>query len=170
MNTPTIARYTNAAWLRRGIAIVGTLLIVAAIATVLMLRSPSGTSPAARTIPAAVDSSTPLDQHERHATALTDRSTPLDQHERHPERLVSRAENAALDQLAALKQAQAEARDTTYAPAPVQATGAVRFAAMKERQAEVRDGTVVPAPVEPSGRERFREFKQRQAELHEGGR
>lgn len=84
MSTPTIARTISARWLHSSIAIGSTLVIVAAIAVALMLRSPSGTSPAARTIPAAVDSSTLLDQHERHPAGFTNVYAPLDQHERHP--------------------------------------------------------------------------------------
>jgi hypothetical protein len=92
MSTPTIARTISARWLHSSIVIGSTLVIVAAIAVVLMLRSPSGTSPAAHTIPAAVDSSTLLDQHERHPAATTDVSCDgpkgeevcTDQHERHP--------------------------------------------------------------------------------------
>jgi hypothetical protein len=84
MSTPTIARTISARWLHSSIAIGSTLLIVAAIAIVLMLRSPSGATPASRSIPAAVDIYTALDQHERHPAVTTDRYLPLDQHERHP--------------------------------------------------------------------------------------
>ena len=84
MSTPTIARTFSARWLYSSITIGSTLLIVAAIASVLLLRLPSGATPASRSIPAAVDSYTALDQHERHPAATTDGSMPLDQHERHP--------------------------------------------------------------------------------------
>ena len=66
------------------IAIGSALLILATIATVLMLHSPNATSPAAHSLPAAVGSSALLDQHERHPNALpTDTYAPLDQLERH---------------------------------------------------------------------------------------
>jgi len=109
MSTLTIARTISARWLHSSIAIGSTLLIVAAIAITLMLRSPSGATPASRSIPVAVDIYMPLDQHERHPAATTDVScdgpkgeevctdqherppagftniyAPLDQHERHP--------------------------------------------------------------------------------------
>jgi uncharacterized protein YfaA (DUF2138 family) len=96
MSTPTTVHTISARRLHSSIAIGSALLIVAAIAIVLLLRSPSGAIPAARSIPAAVDSSASLDQHERHPAVTTDRSAPLDQHERHPDLFAPKAEHAAL--------------------------------------------------------------------------
>jgi len=84
MSTPTIARTISARWLHSSIAIGSTLVIVAAIAVVLMLRSPSHATPASRSIPAGVDIYALLDQHERHPAGFTSIYAPLDQHERHP--------------------------------------------------------------------------------------
>jgi hypothetical protein len=96
MSTPTIARTIGVRRLYSSIAIGSALLIVAAIAVVLLLRSPSGANPAARSIPAAVNSSAPLDQHERHPATSVDIYGPLDQHERHPDLFAPKAEHAAL--------------------------------------------------------------------------
>jgi hypothetical protein len=121
MNTQTIVRTTSAEWLRRGIAIVGALLISGAVTLGLANRA------AITVAPASV--------------------------------------SAAQERFAALKQAQAEARDATYAPVAVEASGVERFAAMKERQAELRDGSFAPmsAPA-ASGAERFAAMKERQSE------
>src|SRR5215207_3009592 len=54
--------------------------------------------------------------------------------------------SAAQERYAAMKQAQAEARDQTFVPAPATTSGQERYAAMKQAQAEARDTTFVPAP------------------------
>ena len=84
MSTPTIAHTVSARWLHSSIAIGSMFLIMAAIAIVLMLSSPSGATPASRSIPVGVDIYTALDQHERHPAGFTNVYAPLDQHERHP--------------------------------------------------------------------------------------
>jgi hypothetical protein len=116
MNASPTTRTISARWLHSSIVIGSTLLIVAAIAIVLTFRSLSGATPAARSIPAALDSYAPLDQHERHselpakyggATDPYERRSELfmkygaatDPYERHPDLFALTAEPAAaLDQ------------------------------------------------------------------------
>src|SRR5262245_49882385 len=111
MNTPTIVRTSRTEWLRRGIAIVGTLLISGAVILGLANRATITVAPAAQ----------------------------------------AASVSARQERFAALKQAQAEARDTTFVPAPEVTNARERFAAFKQRQAELRDVTFVPTPAQNSG-------------------
>jgi hypothetical protein len=98
--TPTI---TLSPWFRRN----ATALIAVALIAVATLGAGLARAlyTSASSLPAApaisVESSTPLDQHERHPAAFASVSTPLDQHERHPASFVTSADTsiyAPLDQ------------------------------------------------------------------------
>ena len=130
MNTETIVRTTSAQWLRRGIVIVGAVLISGVVSLGLVNRAAITVAPAAP--PASV--------------------------------------SAAQERYAAFKQHQAEqVADAAMPLAPMQISARERYLALKDRQAELRDTTVVPTPATVSARERYLALKDRQAELREAG-
>jgi hypothetical protein len=187
MNSNTIARPSNALWLRRGIAVMGTLLISGTIAFGMASRAPLKVAPAAA--PAA---SAPSARErfvafkEEQATRVMDAAmgdvgisgVPVVnewiaalkdlQMELHDAIFVpAPTQDAGRERYVELKDAQAEAHDATFVPAPVQDGGRARYVELKDTQAEARDATFVPMPVQDAGRERYAELKDAQAEAHD---
>jgi hypothetical protein len=162
MNTNSIARTASPLWLRRGIAVIATLVMSGTVALGIASRAPLEIAPSAA--PAASTRTA----RERFAAFKEEQAV----------RVMDAAMGDVVisgvpvinEWLAALKDLQLELRDATFARAPAQDSGRQRYVEFKDAQADGHDSTFVPAPVQDAGRARFAELKQRQAELHEGGR
>jgi hypothetical protein len=186
MNTSTIARSTNAAWLRLGIAVIGSLLIGGTVALGLATPLRSSIMPAApaANVDAGRERFAAMKERQAEAHDMTFAPVP--------------AQDAGRERFTAMKERQTELRDATYVPASMWSSAMERFAAfkqwvaeqvmdaamgtvpasttlasnqrflaLKQRQLELRDATFVPASAAPSAQERFAALKQRQAELRD---
>jgi hypothetical protein len=186
MKTPTLARTTNLTWLRRGIAVVSTLLIggIVSLSLATQLRSNRGPAAASAAYDAGRERFAALKQAQVDARdAAFDASPTYD---------------AGREQFAAMKERQAELHDATVVPASIWSSALERFAvlkqwvaeqimdaamgnvsvpttlasnqrflALKQRQVEMRDATFVPASAALSAQERFAALKERHAELRD---
>src|SRR2546421_261368 len=139
MNTNTITPPNNTVWLRRGIAVIGTLLISGTIALGMASRAPIKVAPTAA--PAAS-----LNAARERFAALKDA-----QAEAHDATLVpAPVQDSGRARFAELKDAQAEAHDATLVPAAAQDSGRDQFTILKDTQAEAHDATFVPVPAQDS--------------------
>ena len=132
MNTSNMTYAASTPSLRRGIPVVGILLISAVVGLGLAGRLTSAVAPAtapSANLSAARERFAALKQAQ--AEQVMDSAMAL------PPVSLSRWERYV-----AFKDAQAEQHDTTVVPVPPNPTGRERFATMKELQAEMREAGI----------------------------